>query len=65
MQLSLTGSGQKGALSVVNITFSLPKHRAVLHLTKKDCKCLEPPKGVSGGGAAGLGKDILTSAIPL
>ena len=52
--LSLTGSGQRGALSVVNITFSLPEHRAVLQICK-----LQMPGATQGC------KDISTSAIPL
>ena len=51
-------------MSVVNITFSLPEHWAVVHLKNKNCKHLELPK-VCQGGAGGLGKDILTSEIPL
>ena len=64
MQLSLAGSGQRDALSVVIITFSLPEHRAVVHLMKKIANAWSHPR-VYQGGAGGLGKDILTSAIPL
>ena len=33
---------------IVNMKFSLPDHRAVVHLKKKKCKCLGQPRGVSG-----------------
>ena len=62
MQLSVTGSGQSDALSVVIIKFCLPEHRAVLRLKKNANTCSRPR--VHQGGAGGLGKDILTSAIP-
>ena len=49
---------------IVNIKFSLPDHRAVVHLKKKNCKCLGQP-GLCQGKAGLVGKDVLTSAIPL
>ena len=39
--------------TIVNMKFSLPDHRAVVHLKKKNCKCLGKPRGVSGKGWPG------------
>ena len=52
----------KGPL--VNITFSLPDHRAVVHLRKKNLQMLGP-WAVEGCAREGLGNEILTSAILL
>ena len=38
---------------IVNIKFSLPDRRAVVHLKKKNCKFLGKPRGVSVKGWPG------------
>ena len=49
---------------LVNITFLLPDHRAVVHLKEKTCKCLGPGPSM-GCAREGVGNDLLASAIPL
>ena len=49
---------------IVNMKFSLPDHWAVVHLKKKIANAWGSP-GVCQRKVGRVGKDILTSAIPL
>ena len=50
---------------IVNMKFSLPDHRAVVHLKKKKIANVWGSPEVCQGKAGRVGKDILTSAIRL